>query len=261
MDDQRGRTIQQALAKVPAVNLSGVLRGLVYLTPPDVKQTGKVGWVEHWEFVIDPRVNSSLLAPQATLNWSQGIFLGGVTFPEVCCKCMEPATYFELAEAGIRTRTWSGRVVFPGKEQEEVDRILAAYKYTRFWYAVPFCQKHGLKSRAVHIHSSASMPKTDDDWKMILDFSNPEYGRQFAQINGLEGIWIDRPVLLKLTALRILGIVIFVLGLPLVLIGGQSATSFTSPLDLVGLCVAGLVWAVGVILVLAGIGLFRALRE
>ena len=101
-----------------------------------------------------------------------GILIGSLSFPDSCCKCMAPVTRYEIVEGRIPTRTWTGRAAFPVKTQKEADHIARDAQYTRFWYPIPYCDKHNLKSKALHFHTSTVLPATDKDWMIKLAMEN-----------------------------------------------------------------------------------------
>lgn len=182
--------VRQLIATIDSVTLSGVISAHAYLTPPTIQRTRRIGVRQHWEFVLDARTRSVLIA---SLN--HGIYWGGGTFPGVCSACMGPAEQFALVEAGVRVDQWPSTLAFQNMTQQQLDRVTAACLERRFWYRVPYCRRHILSTQAVHIESNLST--LADDWHLTFMFSNHEYGRLFGEINGICGVWVDWPTLLK----------------------------------------------------------------
>lgn len=112
-----------------------------------------------------------------------GIYDGNLKFPKLCCSCLEPATRYELVEVGVRSNN-PGRLALYGVDRETAERMFAALREKRFWYAIPYCKEHGLHSGSIEIDMTGLGPK--------LLFTNKEFAKQFCELNGLKGKWLDR---------------------------------------------------------------------
>lgn len=198
MDGRVKSQIRQALAKIQVINISGLISAQAYIDPPDVKRFEWMNSNQYWKFTVEQAVNPILIAP-----YNHGIFLGRLVFPCSCCKCMRDTTHFTLIEAGIRVVQWPVltshkttiygygwgdifrgeyfRDLFAGPRgrQTKDQRIANALTEQRYWYTVPFCSDHNLKSEAIAINGKMG--------EIGLHFANRAYGELFAQHNESQG--------------------------------------------------------------------------
>jgi hypothetical protein len=192
--ENASRAIKDAFLKAIPQKLEGHISGPVLLTPPTVNrlrdwsQYRSFGFfVPHSEFSWNPLWKSTTLekwdwTDEYGKTVTSGIYQGGIEFPEFCCKCMLPATHYEVAE--LRVTQFSGGFTLPRGDQRTADLISDAVFCNRYWFAIPFCNEHSLKSRAIDFENS--------DRGIIFQFANKEYSKLFNELNKLEGVWLNR---------------------------------------------------------------------
>jgi hypothetical protein len=206
-------------------------KGAVHLTPSCVKRDPKIKFgfqTPRYKYILSAHKGAVELS---TSSWEQrefpataaeivpvGIYQAGVEFPESCCVCLKQVTHYEIVElvkrqwllrGGFRNIRFSREFTY-----KKVQRIVEALSTLRYWYAIPFCSEHSLSSGAIKFGNP-------DNLKMILDFANQEYGRQFGELNGLEGRWLTQSSQ-RIQALAglgtIVGGVIALFGIPALLV-------------------------------------------
>lgn len=124
-----------------------------------------------------------------TQRWSSGIYAGGVRFPPYCVACLRPAQRFEVVQVLHGKDVAVGRQQISTDSQEEAERISHAWLWDRYWFAVPYCGEHGLKSKAMSIKFGGS--------EFTFGFVQPEYGKEFAELNRLRAVWRSKAFLVK----------------------------------------------------------------
>ncbi|MBN2347464.1 MAG: hypothetical protein JXJ22_01420 [Bacteroidales bacterium] len=122
-------------------------------------------------------------------RWSSGIYTSGMQFPQYCVDCMKPATHHEVVQLIDAKNIALGKYTIPVDSQKEANRINEAYITDRYWFAVPYCKDHGLRSKAVFIKYGGE--------QFRFGFSNPEYGKEFARINRLKAVWRTKQFLFR----------------------------------------------------------------
>ncbi len=122
---------------------------------------------------------------------------------------------------------------------------------------MPFCEKHNLRSRAVHFATTSVLPKTDDDWRLKLKIAHRWYGIHFAEANHLAGRWADRRTLLKRFGVALSGLALMLLAVPLVILSGTAMSQHAADHSCLSLLASSLVWAAGIGLGYAGWWLFN----
>lgn len=190
MNEKADRKIEETFSKLEAANMTGVVKGLVWLTPQSVKNTkGPRFWEAHAKFKINPEEGARVLKEHVWKDDVTGeqtplhIYKGGLKFPEVCAACLEPVTHHEVVEASFN-RVSIPRARVNTSNQEKADRIFRAIQDERFWYVISFSDNHGIDDRAVHFDTTS-----DNRFKLIL--KNREYAQQFAKLNKLKGSWLS----------------------------------------------------------------------
>ena len=231
--------IQKAFGKMDMVSTTGVYAGTVWLTPPDVmgvlnekKDLWKSEAFEpRSEFRLYPEINS---IPIKKWTWevegenvTVGVYQGGIKFPDVCCQCTKKKEKEELVEVGILAH--SGSFQTYDQSQETVDKVTDAIFMKRYWYAIPFCKDHGLKSRCIHIEDSneALSPGL-----FIFGFTNREFSRLFKELNSEKGRWLDKNNLRNKTFSYFLGMFFFICFMGGLVTTGLNIQGNPSPLSL-----------------------------
>jgi len=140
------------------------------------------------------------------LGWGSGkIMLSTLKFPYVCCACMQPANHLDLVEAGLH---WRNETITGIKKDEE--RLFQALLETRYWYLLPFCAEHNLSSNTVAIFGKENFGGGPQD-TIKINFTNIEYGQQFAHANKLSFLTVTREIAMKRT-IRAVGTLAAILG-------------------------------------------------
>lgn len=147
---------------------------------------GSVKWKSS---IHTPRVEYLISATEYVESLGHNISYSRLDFPDSCCKCMGSVTHFELGE--LVSKDLLGK--------------------TRIWYAIPFCKEHHLESKAVTIDIKGS----SNNEKVIIHFTNKEYGRLFGKRNSIVGSWLT-PTAMKARVLAPIGIF---LGATMILFG------------------------------------------
>ncbi len=170
----------------------GAWTGIHRLTPAEVtlvgygERYGKPGLLEE-QGQVKVNVRAGAVAFQTT-SWdggiTTGIYAGGLKFPEFCCTCVKPALRHELVE--ILAHKHGGALTSMG-DAETAGRLINAMQNDRFWFAIPFCNEHGLDSGSIGFDTGN--PAVD---KVTLGFTNREYAKRLCELNGLSGVWLDR---------------------------------------------------------------------
>jgi hypothetical protein len=163
----------------------------VELTPSSVKTTKFTRlWQSYAKFVLVPtgsRVLKSWMAPSAK-GGQIGIYEGALNFPEICPKCLGIGTHYEITEAFIQKRTWPAKHYLKNTSNRKAQRVGRALLGDRYWHAVPFCDNHATHKRTVHFVWTCFDADVD---KTYLILYNREYAQRFAELNNLEGRWIN----------------------------------------------------------------------
>ena len=194
----------------------------VELTPRGVKTTKFTRlWQSYAKFVLVPtgsRVLKSWMAPSAK-SGQIGIYEGALNFPEICPKCLDIGTHYEITEAFIQKRAWPAKQCLKNTSKRKADRVGRALLGDRYWYAVPFCNSHGTHKRTVHFEWI-----WDDD-KTHLILYNREYAQRFAKLNNLEGRWFSlKEVAIEGLLILGIGVTAGAVGVPLVFVGARLYT-------------------------------------
>jgi hypothetical protein len=179
--------ILSKLAMLQPVNLSGVIKGLVLISPFDTLKASEMKVLKNTPYL---KVKTNLKAGARSLGYE--IYHSGLEFPDYCVTCMKPAEKYALAET---TLTYKSRGKFEVQErQEQANKIYDALFSRRYWYAIPYCHEHGSASQSisfsnvVEIETYAVRP----DIPQYISFNNLEYASLFMKTNHLTGVWADR---------------------------------------------------------------------
>ena len=173
---------------------------LITLTPDTVTKIKESGFgkpgvlVPRYDFTIPPKTGSIEILKlhwgwkydytNEVKKWTSGIYQGSMNFPPSCVCCMEKATRHEVIQLNV-AKEIIGKAQIPGVTQKEADIIFDAWFYDRYWYAIPYCDNHGLKSKAVAFKVNAAK-------RFEFGFTNPEYGKLFGEINDIKGEWFTK---------------------------------------------------------------------
>ncbi len=160
----------------------------VLLTPPAITRRSLAGiwYIGRPKFSLgrdDERLGRSL-AP--------GIAAGPEAYPDLCATCLEPSTrafVYETTAALLpggsgRFTTQVGTLrwmvsFFNRPYRRQLIQPLVAANWQRVWHAVPFCDRHGERTRDVGFGTTA----LDRAW---VSFKNPEYADAFGELNALQ---------------------------------------------------------------------------
>lgn len=133
-----------------------------------------------WKSSINtPRVEYIMSATEYIEFLGYNISYSRLDFPDSCCKCMGVVTHYELGE--LCSKDLLGK--------------------TRTWYAIPFCKEHNLESKAITIDIKGS----SNNEKVVIHFTNKEYGRLFGKLNSIVGSWLT-PTVIKARVLAPIGL-------------------------------------------------------
>lgn len=160
------------------------------LSPDNIKQFSDITDKDHWSSVISP------LAYAKQIDGSQfGVYRSTLKFPPFCPVCMKQATRAEIMESLMCGQTLSQKLRI-NASQETANRIFTALGYGRIWLVVFFCDQHGIKDKYVIAREFTQNVYDKYQWRMEIDFLNPEYGRLFKQSNDIPISWIKKLSLL-----------------------------------------------------------------
>jgi hypothetical protein len=199
MNEQVILKLKEAFEQTEKISFRGKT---IFKTPLTVKSTlresvfnkivggpliqGSVKWKPS---IHTPRVEYLISATEYIESLGSDISYSRLDFPDSCCKCMSSVTHYELVELCSK-------------------QILGK---TRIWYAIPFCKEHNLESKAITIDIKGSA----NNEKVVIDFTNKEYGRLFGERNSMVGSWLTPTVM---TA-RVLAPIGILLGAVMILLG------------------------------------------
>jgi hypothetical protein len=179
------------------------------LTPVDVarRSLGAIWQVGRTRYVVAKEADSA--GPEL----AYGIAAAPERYPDMCAACLAPATrgiVFEsrgdlLPGGSARSVTQVGMLKSIAARLNrpygrEVARPVVAGNWQRIWDAVPFCDAHDEKSRAVGFGTTMLAERP---W---VSFGNEEYGEGFGALNSIRGQSFARrrwALLLLLAALLI----------------------------------------------------------
>jgi hypothetical protein len=187
LEAQAQALIAKNAAAVKPVALTGVGSGVVMTSPPAIRQFKELRRGSHWMYSIKPLAKAEQIA-----SFDYGIYRGKEVFPDACCECMAPADHVELMEAAISVRQISNKVRVQAS-QDEASRLFTALLSHRIWYAIPFCARHGLADKSISMASTGVQnEQVPAERTVVVNISNPEFGRRFRELNGLGGAWVQR---------------------------------------------------------------------
>ena len=191
--------IKEAFSSAKRQRLTGRANASVILTPSSVTRFQGESWLKliimggaswkpkfmetRYQFIIDPKQGAidlrsgSWKTDYDKQKISVGLYQGGIKFPEICCKCGRPHNHKEIVEyctaAGV-----PGKYRFEDKIDKETNILISTAIFSnRFWYAIPFCENHGLNSRCINIWDD---PISD---KIIIDFTNKDFAKRVGELN------------------------------------------------------------------------------
>ena len=146
------------------VGASGVDSESVYVTPKDVFR--RDAWFNklppwHWGRLWYP------VGIRAGPLLGHYIWSGDAKFPAKCAACLGEPTTGQVVEI-YKLRPHRGR--YRGRTA----RVVSAWQGDRTWYVIPYCAAHATHPDAVRVADGH------------LVFRNPEYAREFGDLNGIE---------------------------------------------------------------------------
>lgn len=176
-----GEAALQAVLQMQPINLSGVTRGMLWLTPSTVQRLPELHKkLARWEFTLKPQDEAVQIAPH-----NHGVFLAGARFPPVCAECGSPATQVGLLEVGLPVQALSSKLRV--STQADAQKVFQALRDQRIWYPVPYCATHSLGPKSI---SMADGRQVNGKWMATIKIVNPDFGRAFGELNGLNGVWV-----------------------------------------------------------------------
>lgn len=143
--------IVEALKNAPTISMTGLINGLVLMTPRFTKTIQKfprnteclyqiglnsLPGLQVLDLLRDPAIPSTT-PYYGTLNIFEG-------FPQLCLKCRKPVEHFELLMAPVANPQGMGRVSISADSPQEIFDILLN---VRNFIAVPCCAEHSLANR------------------------------------------------------------------------------------------------------------------
>jgi len=150
---------------------SRILQARPFTSGPDM--------TPHWTFIVD-----DLLVDPSRLFHSTDCgderhyhYVTSVVFPNSCCTCLASVTHYEAISLDVTV-----------EENQE------AGEWHKCWYALPFCDEHSLESHSIQI-TDYIFPVTPmraplfeaHRSEAIFRVANREWGRQFSELNRLNG--------------------------------------------------------------------------
>jgi hypothetical protein len=137
-----------------------------------------------------------------------GLYLGGDKYPEMCCICCKPVTRYWFYQEIKHAYNTNDIEKFELEDdfKDKWSMISKAIANDRYWYAIPFCDEHDWTDGPVVADYIGHFN--------VKGFVNPEYGKQFAELNGYKIHWVNA----REAKLRRRASCSFVIGLVLLLI-------------------------------------------
>lgn len=199
MTDTSTDALRSALSRAEPIEISRTYQNMsiakdlgdvsTLLTPVDVARRS-LGAI--WQ-VGRTRYGVAENADRAGPELAYGITAASVRYPDMCVACLAPATRGIVFESqGAMLPGGSGRSGAPvgilkqiaisvnRPYRREVVRPAVAGNYQRIWHAVPFCDAHDEKSRAVGFGETM----LNRSW---VAFHNQDYAAEFSALNAIQG--------------------------------------------------------------------------
>jgi hypothetical protein len=114
-----------------------------------------------------------------------GLYLGGDNYPEMCCICCKPVTRYWFYEKNKHVYNTNDIEEFELEDdfKDKWSIISRAIANDRYWYAIPFCDEHDWTDGHMVVDNIGHFS--------VKGFVNPEYGKQFADLNGYKTHWVN----------------------------------------------------------------------